>query len=135
MKWLTPIRRVSHFCPSHRLFYSTTLLPQNVLTEPLKKPVLNRAGTPIANYPTRITNQYRLHPVSQSLTRVFFYTFYDIFKNLIGFHHFDWKLGNSPTGKARKYGSLYCQFRPNLPQRRRPYAQNHHPGKRFLSGC
>jgi len=41
----TPIRRVSHFCPLTRLFCSVTLLPQNVLTEPLKKPVLNWAGT------------------------------------------------------------------------------------------
>ena len=87
-KWLTPIRRVSHFCPSHRLFCSATLLPQNVLTEPLKKSVLNWAGTHIANYCIRITNPYRSHPVSQRLSPVFFHGFYDVFENLIEFHHF-----------------------------------------------
>ena len=52
------------FLPLSRLFCSVVLLQQNVLTEPLKKPVLNWAGTHIANYCIRITNPYRLHPVS-----------------------------------------------------------------------
>ena len=61
--------------------------PQNVLTEPLKNPVLNWAGTHIANYCIRITNPYRLHPVSQRHSPVFFHAFYDIFENLIELHH------------------------------------------------
>ena len=61
---------------------------QNVLTEPLKKSVLNWAGTHIANYCIRITNPYRSHPVSQRHSPVFFHAFYDIFENLIESHHF-----------------------------------------------
>jgi len=61
---------------------------QNVLTEPLKKPVLNWAGTHIANYCIRITNPYRSCPVSQRHLPVFFHAFYDIFENLIEFYHF-----------------------------------------------
>lgn len=113
-KWLTPIRRVSHFCPSHRLFCLAVLRLQNVLTEPLKKSVLNWAGTHIANYCIRNTKQYRLHLVSQRLSPVFFYTLYDIFENLIEFHHFYLKMDVFPTGKARKSGWLSCQFRPSL---------------------
>ena len=41
-----------------------------------------------ANYCIWNTNQYRLHPVSQRYPPVFFHTLYDIFKNLIEFHHF-----------------------------------------------
>ena len=76
------------FLPLSRLFCSAVLRLQNVLTEPLKKSVLNWAGTHIANYCIRITNPYRSHPVSQSYPPVFFHTLYDIFENLIGFHHF-----------------------------------------------
>ena len=103
-KWLTPIRRVIHFCPSHRLFCSAVFRLQNVLTEPLRKPVLNWADTHIANYCIRITNPYRSHPVSQRLSPVFFHGFYDVFENLIEYHHFCLKMGSSPTGKARKSG-------------------------------
>ena len=84
----TPTRSVGHFCPSHRLFCSAVLLQQNVLTEPLKKSVLNWADTHIANYCIRITNPYRLYPVSQRYPLVFFHAFYDIFENLIEFRHF-----------------------------------------------
>ena len=112
----TPARSVSHFCPSRRLFCSAVLLQQNVLTEPLRIPVLNWAGTHIANYCIRITNPYRLHPVSQRHSPVFFHAFYDFFENLIEYHHFCLKMGSSPTGKARKYGWMSCQFRPILQQ-------------------
>ena len=113
----TPIRRVSHFCPSHRLFCSAVFRLQNVLTEPLRKPVLNWADTHIADYRVWITNQYRSHPVSQRSPPVFFHAFYDIFENLIEFHHFCLKLSVFPTGEARKCGWLSCQFRPILQQR------------------
>ena len=116
-KWPTPIRRVSHFCPSQRLFCSAVFHLQNVLTEPLKKSVLNWAGTHIANYCIRNTNQYRLHLVSQRRSPVFFHAFYDIFENLIECHHFYHKTGDFPTEKARKSGWLSCQFRPILPPR------------------
>ena len=61
-KWLTPIRRVSHFYPSHRLFCSAVLLQQNVLTEPLEKSVLNWADThmQITAYGIRISTDYIL---------------------------------------------------------------------------
>lgn len=114
--WLTPTRSVSQFCPSHRLFCSAVFHLQNVLTEPLKKSVLNWADTHIANCCIRITNPYRLHPVSQKHSPVFFHTFYDIFENLIEFHHFCLNLGVFPTQKARKFELLSCQFRPILQQ-------------------
>ena len=47
--------------------------------------------------------------------RLIFYAFYDILENLIGFHHFGWNSSDFPTGKARKSGWLYFQFRPILP--------------------
>ena len=87
-KWPTPTRSVGHFCPSRRLFCSAVFRLQNVLTEPLKKSVLNWAGTHIANYCIGMTNQYRLHSVSQKHSPVFFHAFYDVFENLIKFHHF-----------------------------------------------
>ena len=71
-------------------------------------------GYPSANYCIRITNPYRSHPVSQRHSPVFFYTLYDIFENLIEFHHFYIKTSGFPTGKARKSGWLSCQFRPIL---------------------
>ena len=74
-------------------------------------------GYPSANYCIRITKPYRLHPVSQSHTSVFFHTLYGIFENLIAFHHFDWKSGDFPTEIARKYGSLCCNFCFILPPR------------------
>ena len=111
----TSARSVSHFCPSRRLFCSAVLLQQNVLTEPLKKSVLNWAGTHIANYCIRITNPCRSHPVSQRHSPVFFHGFYNVFENLIESHHFYLKMDGFPTGRARKYGSLYCYFYPNLP--------------------
>jgi len=46
------------FLPLLRLFCSAVLLQQNILTEPLKKTVLNWADTHIANYCIRITNPY-----------------------------------------------------------------------------
>ena len=76
------------FLPLSRLFCSAVLRLQNVLTEPLKKSVLNWAGTHIANYRIRITNPYQSHPVSQKHSPVFFHAFYDIFENLIEFHNF-----------------------------------------------
>ena len=113
-KWPTPTRSVGHFCTSHRLFCSAVFRLQNILTEPLKKSVLNWAGTHIANYCIRITNPYRSHPVSQRHSPVFFHGFYDVFENLIEFHHFCLKTSGFPTGKTRKYGWLSCQFRPIL---------------------
>ena len=54
----TPVRRVSHFCPSHRLFCSAVLRLQNVLTEPLKKQTRFGGGYPNVNHSTSITQQY-----------------------------------------------------------------------------
>ena len=53
---------VSHFCPSHRLFCSAVFRLQNVLTEPLKKSVLNWVDTHmrIAAYGIRISTDYIL---------------------------------------------------------------------------
>ena len=45
-------------------------------------------GAPSANYCIKLTNPYRLHPVSQRYPTVFFYAFYDIFENLTELHHF-----------------------------------------------
>ena len=102
------------FLPLSRLFCSAVFRLQNVLTEPLKKSVLNWAGTHIANYCIRITNPYRSHPVSQRLSPVFFHGFYDVFENLIELHYFYLKSVVFPALKAHKFGWLSCQFHPIL---------------------
>ena len=112
----------SYYCDCILQYDTETFLPlnstvlfgrfrkqQNVLTEPLEKPMLNWGGYPNANYCIKNTNQYRLHPVSQKRSPVFFHAFYDIFENLIGFHHFYLKMGGFPTEKARKYGWSSCR--------------------------
>lgn len=81
---------------------------------PPQKTGVKLGGYPNANHRIRITNQYRSHPVSQRLSPVFFHGFYGVFENLIEYHHFCLKMGSSPTGKARKYGWMSCQFRPIL---------------------
>ena len=105
-----PARSVGHFCPSHRLFCSAVFHLQNVLTEPLKKTVLNWADTHIANYCIKIANPHQLYPVSQRRSPVFFHAFYDIFENLIEFHHFYLKTDIFQTGKACKFEWLSYRF-------------------------
>ena len=71
-------------------------------------------GYPYANYCIRITNQYRLHPVSQRYPPVFFQAFYDIFENLIEFIIFDIKFSQIQLAMSR--------FSPKRPTFAPPWA-------------
>ena len=90
-KRLTPIRRVSHFCPSQRLFCSAVFHLQNVLTEPIKKTVLNWADTHMqfTAQELQIRTDYILF--HRGIPRSFSMLSMAFFENLIGFHYLDRK--------------------------------------------
>ena len=76
------------FLPLSRLFCSAVFRLQNVLTEPLKKSVLNWADTHMRMTAKGIQISTDCILFHRSTPPVFFHTFYDIFENLIGLYHF-----------------------------------------------